>query len=49
MSLLIYYQSFIQAFLGTLREDHAEETLKYQILKQQLVVLERQFSQSVFD
>ena len=49
MSLLIYYQSFIQAFLSTLRDDHTEETLKYQILKQQLVALERQFSKSVFE
>jgi hypothetical protein len=41
MSLLIYYQSFLQAYVATLREDHQEESLKYDILKQQLLTLER--------
>jgi hypothetical protein len=48
MSLLIYYQSFIQAYLKTLLDDHAEELIQYQVLKQQLVFLERQFSETVF-
>jgi hypothetical protein len=29
-------------------DDHSQESLNYQVLKQQLVILERQFSETVF-